>query len=74
MTRRVQDASTINTMGTLAGFRGIFVVSFAVFFLIALVAQLCLVDWRSLLPGAEGSRTLLGGVKSAVYTFMSHLS
>lgn len=66
--------ATFGASQTLAGFRGIYVVSFAVFLLIALAAQICFVDWRSLLPGAEGSRSLLGGVKSAVYTFMSHLS
>jgi light-harvesting complex 1 beta chain len=30
-------------------------------------------DWRSALPGAEGGKSVLGGVKASVYTFMSHL-
>jgi light-harvesting complex 1 beta chain len=29
--------------------------------------------WRSWLPGAEGVKSMTGGVKAAVYTFMSHL-
>jgi hypothetical protein len=56
------------------GFYSIFVVSFVVFFVIALVAQVLFLDWRNLLPGAEGARTMLGGVKSAVYTLMSQLT
>ena len=52
----------------------IFLVSFAVLLVIALVAQLLAMQWRPWLPGAEGEKTLIGGVKSAVYTFMSHLS
>lgn len=52
----------------------IFVVAFTFFLAIALVAQLLTWQWRSWLPGAEGGKSLVGGVKSAVYTFMSHLT
>jgi light-harvesting complex 1 beta chain len=52
----------------------IFAVGFAVFLSIALVAQLLGAQWRSWLPGAEGVKSLTGGVKAAVYTFMSHLT
>jgi len=52
----------------------IFVVGFAVFLAIALVSQVLTWQWRTWLPGAEGEKTLVGGVKTAVYTFMSHLT
>ncbi len=55
-------------------FFGIFVVSFAVFLGVALVAQLLTWEWRSWLPGAETEKSLIGGVKAAVYTFMAHLT
>ena len=34
---------------------------------------MCVTGWRTWLPGAEGVKSLYGGVKAAVYTFMSHL-
>ncbi len=52
----------------------IFAVGFAVFLVIALVAQAVGWQWRSWLPGAEGVKSVTGGVKAAVYTFMSHLT
>jgi len=55
-------------------FVGIFFVSFVVFLTIALCAQLVALPWRSWLPGAEGHKSLVGGVKSSVYTFMSYLN
>ncbi|MDO9285243.1 MAG: hypothetical protein Q7U26_10130 [Aquabacterium sp.] len=51
----------------------VFCVGFAVFLVIALVAQMLTMRWRTWLPGAEGERSLIGGVKSAVYTFMSYI-
>jgi light-harvesting complex 1 beta chain len=45
-----------------------------VFMAIALAGQLLGWQWRSWLPGAEGVKSLNGGVKAAVYTFMSHLT
>jgi light-harvesting complex 1 beta chain len=54
-------------------FAAIFAVGFMVFFIIALVAQTLGWQWRSWLPGAEGVKSITGGVKAAVYTFMSHL-
>jgi light-harvesting complex 1 beta chain len=51
----------------------IFGLSFAVFLVIALTGQLLGRPWREWLPGAEGVGSLFGGVKAAVYTFMSHL-
>ena len=55
-------------------FLAIFAVGFAVFLVIALVAQALGWQWRSWLPGAEGVKSVTGGVKAAVYTFMSHLT
>ena len=51
----------------------IFAVGFVIFLSIALVAQMAGWQWRSWLPGAEGVKSMTGGVKAAVYTFMSHL-
>ena len=55
-------------------FRSIFFVGFAVFLVIALSAQLLTSKWRLWLPGAEGEKSLIHDVKTAVYTFMSHLT
>ena len=55
-------------------FTAIFAVGFAVFLLIALVSQTAGWQWRSWLPGAEGVKSITGGVKAAVYTFMSYLT
>ena len=51
----------------------IFAVSFTLFLVIALVAQTLGWQWRAWMPGAEGVKSMIGGVKAAVYTFMSHL-
>lgn len=51
----------------------LFGLSFVVFLAIALTGQVLGLHWRAWLPGAEGVGSVLGGVKAAVYTFMSHL-
>jgi light-harvesting complex 1 beta chain len=51
----------------------IFSSAFVVFLAIALVGQTLGMQWRSWLPGAESVKSVTGGVKAAVYTFMSHL-
>jgi light-harvesting complex 1 beta chain len=51
----------------------LFVVLFAVFLTVAIAASLLTLRWRAWLPGAERERSLIGGVKSAVYTAMSHV-
>jgi light-harvesting complex 1 beta chain len=51
----------------------IFASAFVVLLAMALVAQTLGLQWRSWLPGAEGVKSVPGGVKAAVYTFMSHL-
>lgn len=51
----------------------IFAAGFLIFLAIAVVAQTLGWQWRTWLPGAEGVKSMTGGVKAAVYTFMSHL-
>jgi light-harvesting complex 1 beta chain len=58
----------------LDGFYAIFAVLFAVFMFLALLGALLQGDWRSLLPGAEGARSVWHGVKASVYTVISQLS
>ena len=59
---------------SLEGFKGIFVVTFVVFLAVALASMLFAQNWRTLLPGAEGAKSMLDGVKAAVYTVISQLS
>ena len=51
----------------------LFAVLFAVFLTVALAASMLTLRWRGWLPGAEGERSLIGGVTTAVYTAMSHV-
>jgi light-harvesting complex 1 beta chain len=53
--------------------RLVFWVAFAALLVIAFVGQVIAADWRQWLPGAESERSLIGGVKSAVYTLMSNI-
>jgi light-harvesting complex 1 beta chain len=55
-------------------FRYLFFVLFCVFTSVAVVGQVLFMEWRSWLPGAEGSRPMFESVKSAVYTVISQLS
>ncbi len=61
------------TKGDSLAYHFIFAVCFVMFLGVALISTVLLLPWRSWLPGAEGSGTLLGGVRAAVYTLMSHL-
>lgn len=54
-------------------FTAIFVAAFLVLLPIALIAQLLMLRWRSWFPGAESEKSLIGGVKAAISTFMSQL-
>jgi light-harvesting complex 1 beta chain len=54
-------------------FAGILVAAFAVVLPIALFAQALGLPWRDWFPGAEAERTLVGGVRAAVFSLMSHL-
>ena len=55
-------------------FRYLYLVLFCVFLLLAMMGQMLFMDWRTWLPGAEGSEPMLGSVKSAVYTVISQLN
>jgi light-harvesting complex 1 beta chain len=54
-----------------ASFYALFLVSFAIFAVVAVVGTACGCQWRTWLPGAEGVKSMTGGVKAAVYTFLS---
>ena len=62
------------TVGESRGYWFIFTLGFMVFSAIAVFGQLLGWHWRSWLPGAEGVESIFGGVKAAVYTFMSHIT
>ena len=55
-------------------FGSLFVLSFVVLLAFALVGALLTLDWRHWLPGAEGEKSIVGGVRASVYTFMSYLT
>jgi light-harvesting complex 1 beta chain len=74
MTDMTMEPSPELTKSDSIAFNGIFVVSFVALLVIALFAQLLTWKWRLWLPGAEGEKSLIHGVKSAVYTFMSYLT
>jgi light-harvesting complex 1 beta chain len=73
-TQPMQNVTTGTTKSYSSGFIGIFFVSFVVFLTIAVCAQMVALPWRSWLPGAEGQKSLIGGVRTSVYTFMSYLN
>ena len=62
------------TQTPLKEFRYLYVVLFCVFLLLAMMGQTLFMDWRTWLPGAEGTRPMYESVKSAVYTVISQLS
>ncbi len=74
MAQETADLHTTHRMGSLEGFKGIFVVTFIVFLAVALASMLFAQNWRTFLPGAEGARSMFDGVKTAVYTVISQLS
>ncbi len=55
-------------------FGSIFAASFVLILAVALLSLLLTRNWRHWLPVAEGEKSLLHGVKSAVYTFMPYLT
>ncbi len=73
MTSLGNTSARHETRGDSLAYQFIFAVCFVTFLCVAIAASVLLLPWRSWLPGAEGSETLLGGVKGAVYTLMSHL-
>jgi light-harvesting complex 1 beta chain len=73
LTRKNGDIGTAAMREDRKTFALIFVLAFIAFLAIALVGQTLGMSWRSWLPGAESVKSVTGGVKAAVYTFMSHL-
>ena len=53
--------------------RIIFGVTFAAVLGVALVSQVFTLRWRAWFPGAEGTKSLFGGVSAAVNSLMSLL-
>lgn len=74
MAYEIAGESTAHRESSLKGFYGTFVVIFIVFLAVAMASALFAQNWRTFLPGAEGARSMLDGVKSAVYTVISQLS
>ena len=69
----VQHQSSLSETST-REYRYLFFVLFCVFTSLAMIGQVLFLEWRSWLPGAEGSRPMFESVKSAVYTVISQLS
>jgi light-harvesting complex 1 beta chain len=79
LTHELADELVVDERGMLpkndsVTFVGIFFVSFLLLLTIAVCAQLVALPWRSWLPGAEAQKSLVGGVRTSVYTFMSYLN
>jgi light-harvesting complex 1 beta chain len=74
MTHQTAGFHATTRKGSLEGYHGTFAVMFIVFLVVALASLLFTQDWRTYLPGAEGARSMLNGVKTAVYTVISQLS
>ena len=51
-------------------FHGIFMTSFIIFTVIAIIAHVLAWNWRPWLPGSQGYASLIDGVKGAVNTIM----
>ncbi len=52
----------------------IFVPCFVLLLVVALLGQMVGIHWRKWLSGAEDSQNIFIGIKSAVFTFMSHIN
>ena len=72
------DITSASLQGAAKGenvaFGSIFLISFVAFLAIALIAQVMTLNWRLWLPGAEGEKSIVSGVRASVYTFMSYLT
>lgn len=55
-------------------FHRIFMGSFLIFLVIAIVAHILAWQWRPWLPGSEGYRSMLEGVKAAAVNFLPFIS
>jgi hypothetical protein len=52
MAHETADFHTTHRVGSLEGFKSIFVLTFVVFLAVALASMLCVQNWRTVLPGA----------------------
>lgn len=69
------EANNLKSLGELSRaeskvFYGLFIASFIVFLVIALVAQILGLKWRDWFPGAQGQKSLLEGVRVAVNSYL----
>jgi light-harvesting complex 1 beta chain len=55
-------------------FHGIFMTSFIIFTVIAIIAHVLAWNWRPWLPGSQGYASLIDGVRGAVNTIMPFLA
>lgn len=53
-------------------FHAIFMTSFIVFTVIAIIAHILVWQWKPWLPGAEGYTSLIDGVKAAAYSVVQY--
>ena len=67
------DATAIATADDQRSFKVIFVAAFITILAVALVSQALMLRWRPWFPGAESPKSLVGGVRAAVSSFMSQL-
>ena len=70
----IASVSEKHPSGDTFRFSIIFWTTFLMFLLIAVLSTCLRLPWRSWLPGAERSSSLLSDVRAAVYTLMSHLT
>lgn len=57
--------------GSQRGYHSIYVVLFAAFLSVALVAQVLALPWRSWFPGLKQDHSLISGVRASVYSVIS---
>ena len=74
MAYEIVGTHSTHRTGSLKGFEGTFVVMFIAFLAVTVALTLVAQDWRAFLPGAEGAKSMLDGVKRAVYTVISQLN
>ena len=68
-----KDAAAMAVADDQRSFQVIFVAAFLTILAVALVSQALMLRWRPWFPGAESPKSLVGGVRAAVSSFMSQL-
>ena len=54
-------------------FHAIFMTSFIVFLVVAIIAHILVWNWRPWLPGSEGYASLIEGVRAATYSVIPYI-